>query len=501
MLGKHASWERVRLGDIADVQNGAPYDSARFNSDGDGMPLLRIRDVGSRATQAFYTGPFTESEIVEPGALIIGMDGDFRRALWAGPPALLNQRVCRVTVLSEHVNPRFVFHVIEGYLDAVNEATPSVTVKHLSSKTVEDILLPLPPKGEQDKIVTALDDLVGRVEEAASDVRIAERALDSMRTSVLAASVAGQLNADDAPLASGEALLQGVLQLRRAVWEEAQLAAMTANGKTPTTDSWKQRYPEPVEPKAIPGVTLPHGWTWATVDQFSARVQYGTSAKTSADVTGVPVLRMGNIHEGQLRLEDLKYLPDDHHEFPELLLQPGDLLFNRTNSPELVGKSAVWRGEAEQCSFASYLIRVSVLDGVLPEYVSIFLTSNYGRAWVRSVVTQQVGQANVNGTKLRALTLPFPPTATQRAIVDASEKATFAVREIGKECGSAIVAAAALRQGVLRRAVEGELIHHDPSEESAEQTLMKIVSEAEQRRKMAPKKKKEKKPRADRAGE
>ena len=70
---------------------------------------------------------------------------------------------------------------------------------------------------------------------------------------------------------------------------------------------------------------------WATVEQLSTLVQYGSSAKTSEETKGVPVLRMGNIENGRLSLDKLKYLPKDHDEIPNLLLYKGDLLFNPTN--------------------------------------------------------------------------------------------------------------------------------------------------------------------------
>src|SRR5437762_3297227 len=102
--------------------------------------------------------------------------------------------------------------------------------------------------------------------------------------------------------------------------------------------------------------SLPRGWCWATVEEVIEQCQYGSSAKTSEDCDGVPVLRMGNIQDGRLDLTDLKYLPAGHDEFPKLLLQAGDLLFNRTNSAELVGKSAVYSGVPSPCSYASYLV-------------------------------------------------------------------------------------------------------------------------------------------------
>lgn len=131
---------------------------------------------------------------------------------------------------------------------------------------------------------------------------------------------------------------------------------------------------------------------------------------------------MGNIIEGQLDTTDLKYLPAEHPEFPALLLHPGDILFNRTNSAELVGKTAVYTGTPNPCTFASYLIRVRLKPPCLPPYLAFYLNSMFGRQWVASVVNQQVGQANVNGSKLRALRLPLPPLAEQSHIVGEIER-------------------------------------------------------------------------------
>jgi type I restriction enzyme S subunit len=167
---------------------------------------------------------------------------------------------------------------------------------------------------------------------------------------------------------------------------------------------------------------LPKGWTLASVGQIIVEMQYGSSAKTNADPSGVPVLRMGNIQDGKLDLSSLKYLPQDHAEFPDLLLNPGDLLFNRTNSPELVGKSAVYRGSPVKCSCASYLIRVVLHPDCEPNYLAYYLNSMHGKQWVATVVVQQVGQANVNGAKLKALELPLPPAAEQRRIVGKVEE-------------------------------------------------------------------------------
>jgi type I restriction enzyme S subunit len=178
-------------------------------------------------------------------------------------------------------------------------------------------------------------------------------------------------------------------------------------------------------------------------------VEYGSSAKTSEADAGVPVLRMGNIVDGNLDLSTLKYLPDSHEEFPRLLLRPGDLLFNRTNSPELVGKTAVFNGRPEKCSFASYLIRVRLASGCMPEFVSAFINSAHGRRWVKAVATQQVGQANVNGTKLQNLLIPLPPIVEQERIVSELGRRLSVVGHVAASIDAKLQQAATLREATL----------------------------------------------------
>jgi type I restriction enzyme, S subunit len=173
------------------------------------------------------------------------------------------------------------------------------------------------------------------------------------------------------------------------------------------------------------------------------------------------VLRMGNINDGSLDLENLKYLPASHEEFPDLLLEPRDILFNRTNSAELVGKTAVYRGNPTPCSFASYLIRLRLLPGCVAQFLAYYINSFFGRAWIKSVVSQQVGQANVNGTKLQDLVLPLPPLAEQERIVGEVERRLSVIEELDAAVTANLKRAERLRQSILHRAFTGALVGAD----------------------------------------
>ena len=196
----------------------------------------------------------------------------------------------------------------------------------------------------------------------------------------------------------------------------------------------------------------------STVGRHAVLVEYGTSAKTGVvdAATDIPVLRMGNIKDGKVDRRGLKFLPADHSDFPRLLLRDGDLLFNRTNSAEHVGKSAVFHGD-ELTSFASYLIRVRFDDSVLPDWANLVINSPQGREYVASVVSQQVGQANVNGTKLKAFPLPVPSSAEQQARVTKHLAVVASRDRLLAELERMTVRSHNLRKALLSAAFSGHL--------------------------------------------
>jgi type I restriction enzyme S subunit len=226
--------------------------------------------------------------------------------------------------------------------------------------------------------------------------------------------------------------------------------------------------------------SLPAGWARARIADLADAVQYGSSAKSSEqnDDGQVPVLGMSNIFEGRLRFTKLKYLPRGHDKFPGLLLAPGDVLFNRTNSPELVGKTAVYMdGHPTPCSFASYLIRVRLRD-YEPALLAAYINSSHGRAWVRSCVTQQVGQANVSGGKLKEFEVPVPPLNEQRRIVAKLEALQARSRRAREALEAVPPLLEKLRQSILAAAFRGDLTkdwrEKHPDVEPASELLKRI---------------------------
>lgn len=161
----------------------------------------------------------------------------------------------------------------------------------------------------------------------------------------------------------------------------------------------------------------------APLGSLITRIQYGTSALATTEPVGLPIIRMNNLQADGWDFSDLKYIELSADEAESYRVEPGDILFNRTNSKELVGKCEVFR-QAGHWVFASYLIRISLDQSrALPEFVSTFLNTRGGRAQIDQISRQIVGMANINAEEIKSLGVPLPPLEIQRQLVTEMESA------------------------------------------------------------------------------
>lgn len=226
---------------------------------------------------------------------------------------------------------------------------------------------------------------------------------------------------------------------------------------------------------------LPIGWTWCSLGDIAIGVDYGTSTKTYTTPLDLPILRMNNIKNGRIVFDNIKYSKKTDVNIPFLLLNPGDILFNRTNSFELVGKSAVFTEMGAEYSFASYLIRVR-LYRANPFYTNIYLNSDHCRkTQIEPNATQQNGQANFNGSKLKSILIPLPPLAEQqRIVIKVNELMTLcdeletSEKQLNKLEASFVES---LPKSILQAAIQGKLSPQNIHDEPASELLKRIQQE------------------------
>ncbi len=357
-------------------------------------------------------------------------------ALQRAKNPLVCANFCRQIRVHPEVDPAFVELSLRyqyGLGDFNDFQSQTTNLRNLDFHDFLDgVTLPLPPLAEQRRIVARAEELLARVE-------VVRRRLDALpgivrrfRQAVLGAAFSGRL-----------------------------------------TERWRERRPDlgPVEldgasewqvPAPLEAPETPDGWRLVALNDLVSRVQYGTSDRAEGEAkTGVPVLRMANIQDGRIDLSSLKYMKRADVDVDAFRLAAGDVLFNRTNSPGLVGKAAVFEGGLEAV-FASYLVRVACHpDRVLGGFLCAWINSPWGRQWARAVRTDCVSQSNINTSKLRRMPVPAPPLAEQREIVQRIEGLFRLADGIVARIALARARADRLAQAVLDRAFRGELV---PSE-------------------------------------
>jgi type I restriction enzyme S subunit len=487
LVGKHASWERVQLSDIASILNGFPFESHRFTANPEkGSPLIRIRDVLRSVTDTYYEGEFDPAYLIQSGDLLVGMDGDFNSAVWHGNSGLLNQRVCKIALQSVYFDRRFLAYCLPGYLSAINAHTSSITVKHLSSRTIADIPLPLPPLREQSCIADALDELFSDLDAGVAALTRAREKLKLYRAAVLKAAVEGALTADwctqHPNTEPASELLKRILAERRRRWEEDQLAKFKAKSQEPPKN-WQAKYKEPMEPDASNLQSLPEGWWWVTLDQLLWRLRTGTAETSSRAQTDYPVLKSSAVRHGAIDFQDVNYLQGSQSVSSESFLQRGDFLITRlSGSVNYVGCTAVV-GDVE-CEGIQYPDRIfcgKLVRGVNGRYLTYCFQYPDTRKSLEAAAKSTAGHQRISISDLLPLRFPLPPLAEQEAIVEAVEDQLSVIEHLEADIEAKLKSAQALRQAILRDAFIGRLVPQDSNDEPASELLKRIAAEREAR--------------------
>lgn len=316
--------------------------------------------------------------------------------------------------ISKLINVDYILCNIRCNQNLFRTNKKGAAIPHLDKQLFKNLIINLPPIEEQGRIVEKIEELFSDIDNGIKDLKTAQAQIKQYRQSVLKSAFEGKLY---------------------------------------KTSEWKK----------------------TILEQHIEEINYGTSEKTK-DFGKIPVLRMGDIQEGKLVFNNLKYL--DTVNDSKLLLKKGDLLFNRTNSAELVGKSAVFNNEGTY-SFASYVIKVRCKNTLNSNFICYYINSTAGRAWAKTQISQQVGQANINGTKLKNLSFLYPTLSEQQQIVAEIEKRFAVADEMEKAVNDSLLQAEKLKQSILKQAFAGKLVPQNPNDEPAAVLLERIKAAKE----------------------
>jgi type I restriction enzyme S subunit len=392
------SWRLIRVADLVTqigekhrVESGREYRLAGVKWYGAGV--FHRESVKGKDSSAIWLSPLV------PGALIYNRLFAWKESFAIVPDDLAGYYVSnefpQFKVNEDEVIPEYLYLVFntEKLIRAVNAASigsSAVSRNRLKEEDFLDFTIPLPPRSVQRKIVEhwyrTQNDITAAIQRAR---QITNRASQQFMR--------------DLGLESPMSMNHPKCFLAK--WSDF--------------DRWSVSYNQ----TARSMVDLTRGkYRVVELGSILTMVQYGTSEKANTSGQGVPVIRMNNIVEGRLDLSDLKHVKLPEKVEKALALTDGDILFNRTNSKELVGKCAVFH-ERDRYVFASYLIRVRVDEKhALPDYLSFLINCPVGRKQIDALSRQIIGQANINSEELRSLQVPLPRLKIQREIMKRVER-------------------------------------------------------------------------------
>ena len=315
------------------------------------------------------------------------------------------------------------FFNLPYFIEYVVANSKGINLPRVSEEIVLNTTFPLPPLSEQQRIVECIEELFAKLDEAKERLQEVADSFAVRKAAILHKAFTGELTK----------------QWRR------------ENGVK--DESWEEK----------------------AISKICSSLKYGTSKKSSDDGE-VVVLRMGNLQNGEIDWSNLAYTSDEE-DIKKYLLKSGDVLFNRTNSPELVGKTSIYRGEMPAI-YAGYLIKLDYEKNiVVGDYLNYYLNSSKAKEYYMQVKTDGVSQSNINAKKIGEFEIPIPTLPEQHEIVRLIDDLLARERSAQQAAEQALASIELMKKSILARAFRGELGTNKASEASALELLKQVLAE------------------------
>lgn len=403
------------LGDVADYINGRAFKPIEWETIG--QPIIRIQNLTNSSTEINRTtGSYEEKYRVKTGDLLFAWSASLGAYIWNGENGWLNQHIFKV-IPKEGVNKKYLYYYLLHVVDQLYAKTHGSGMVHITIKPFKATEIPIPSLAKQQRIVDRIESLFAKLDEAKQK---AQDALDSFETR------------------------------KAAILHKAFTGELTAQ--------WRKEH----------GVGM-ESWENVSVSEICHSLKYGTAKKSSSEGT-VVVIRMGNLQDGEISWDDLAY-SNDEEDIEKYKLVPGDVLFNRTNSPALVGKTSIYRGEYPAI-YAGYLIKLDYdRSRVIGDYLNYSLNTVSAKEYCNSVKTDGVNQSNINAKKIGAYIFAMPQIDEQAEIVRLLNDLLIKEQQAKEAAEGVMEQIDLIKKSILARAFRGELGTNDPGEESVEEVL------------------------------
>jgi type I restriction enzyme S subunit len=384
-----------------------------------GIPLLRSQNVhfdGLRLDDVAYISEETHEEMrgtkLRARDVLLNITGASIGRCSFVPDDFgegnVNQHVCIIRPAPK-LNYKFLTYCLSAPRgqDQIFSSFTGASRQGLGQRDLGEIQVPLPPLPEQQRIAAYLDASCAAIDAAVAAKRRQLETLDAVRESVVESAVTKGVRPN--------ALMR------------------------PVNQDWINE--------------IPAHWEVCRIKRIVSRVDYGISESTEPEGR-YPVLKMGHIQRGEIEYRDLDFVDEVSDD---LLLETSDLLYNRTNSPDQVGKAAiVRRRRTDEITFASYLVRLRTNHRADPYFLNYLVNSSGFLSFARKLAIPSVQQSNLNSTRYCRMLILRPPIEEQRAIAAYLDTRLAQLGHVVEGIESQIATLTAYRKSLIHECVTGQ---------------------------------------------
>jgi type I restriction enzyme S subunit len=469
------TWAITTVGDgLLEIRHG--FSSGDHNAPGVGVPQLRPTNIDRHGRVILdsltYVNPRGDFRAVRGDVLFNNTNspeliGKTAPLELDGEWSFSNHITC--LRLPPQLLPCFLayqfLHLFEeGYFRL--RCTRHINQASINGRTLaETVPLVLAPLADQQRIVRELDYYFDRLAAAERAVNEALGKLARYRRVVVLSAAEGRLVLQEADLAreearsyeAGDILLERLLKEPQGGYHEVKSSRRELPGQKPIGNQRKQHpFPEEAEPGALP--TLPKGWTWARVDQVGEVLLGRRRSPVHHQGPNMrPYLRVANVQEDRIDTSDVLEMNFTPSEYEKYALRRGDILLNEGQSPELVGRPAMYRDEVPGACFQNTLIRFRAHSGVSPTFALLVFRSYLHSGRFKKSANWTTNIAHIGAGRFAALEFPLPPLAEQERIVNEAERRLTTADSLSEVLLANLVRISRARRAALERAFSGTL--------------------------------------------